>query len=99
MDYNTFVGKLKKYNCSVVKSDILYNQTDCRCWTAIINQKTDNIIVTYNINRSDLGSQHFDIISSNKISTDVEIDEVYDFIDVLINKTVLSEEPETEIQQ
>lgn len=51
MDYNTFAGKVRNSDCSVLKLDIVYNHTDCRCWSAIVNQGKENIIVTYNVNR------------------------------------------------
>ena len=89
MDYNNFSGRLKNTNYTVTRQNISYNQLDTRCWTAIINQGTDNIFVTYNVNRYDIGTQYFDIISSNRILTDVEVDDVFDTIEYICKKSPL----------
>jgi len=94
MDYNTFAGKVRNSECSVSKLDLVYNHTDCRCWSAIVNQGKDNIIVTYSVNRSELGSQSFDILSSNKILTDVEPEDICDVIEYMLNKPILIKESE-----
>jgi hypothetical protein len=86
MDYNTFAGKVRSADCSVSKLDLVYNHTDCRCWSAIVNQGSDNVIVTYNVNRSELGSQAFDIFSSTKILTDVEPEDVCDVVEFMLTK-------------
>lgn len=96
MDYNTFAGKVKSSDCSVTKLDLVYNQADCRCWSALINQGKDNIVVTHVINRFDYGSQLFDIFTPNKVLTDVETEDVFDTIELLVNKLVISEEISTE---
>jgi hypothetical protein len=96
MDYNTFAGKVRSAECSVSKLDLVYNHTDCRCWSAIVNQGKENIIVTYNVNRSELGSQAFDIFSSTKILTDVEPEDVCDVIEYMVNKPMFTKETETE---
>jgi hypothetical protein len=90
MDYNTFAGKIKSADCSVSKLDIVYNYTDCRCWSAIVNQGSDNIVVTYNVNRSELGSQAFDIFSSTRILTDVEPEDIYSTIEYIRSKPNIS---------
>jgi hypothetical protein len=94
MDYHTFAGKVKNSNCSVLKLDLVYNQTDCRCWSAIVNQGKENIIVTYSVNRSEHGSREFDILSSNRILTDVDPEDVFDIIEYMTQQIVLAEEPE-----
>lgn len=91
MDYHTFVGKVKNANCSVTKLDLVYNQADCRCWSAIVNQGKENIIVTFNVNRSELGSKEFDILSSNRILTDVEPEDICDIIEYMTQKPLFSE--------
>lgn len=97
MDYNTFAGTVKKSDCTVTKLDIGYNQIDCRCWSALINQGTDNIIVTHSVNRSEYGTQCFDIFTSTKIITDVEAEDISETVDLLISKqTTLNIEPETQ---
>lgn len=87
MDFNNFAGRLKNTNYLVNRQNISYNHSDTRCWTAIVNQGTDNIIVTYNVNRYDLGTQYFDIFSSNKILTDVEVDDVFDVIEQIVTRS------------
>ena len=87
MDYNTFAGRLKNTDFSVIRQNISYNHSDTRCWTAIVNKDTDNIIVTYNANRYDLGTQYFDIFSSNKILADVEVEDVFDVIEQIVSRS------------
>jgi len=94
MDYHTFAGKVKNSNCSITRLDLIYNQTDCRCWSAIINQGKENIIVTYSVNRSEFGSKEFDILSSNRILTDIEPDDVCEIIEYMTQKPVFTEYPE-----
>jgi hypothetical protein len=96
MDYQTFAGKVKNSNCSVLKLDLVYNHTDCRCWSAIINQGKENIIVTYSVNRSEHGSKEFDILSSNRILTDVDPEDVCEIIEYMTQKTALVEAVEQE---
>lgn len=96
MDYNTFAGKVRSAECSVAKLDLVYNHTDCRCWSAIVNQGRDNIIVTYNVNRSELGSQAFDIFSSTKILTDVEPEDVCDVVEYMLTKPIVTQIIESE---
>lgn len=87
MEYLKFADNVKKIDCNVTKLSISYNQADSRCWTALINQNIDNIVVTHHINKYEYGTQLFDIFSSKKIITDVEIDDLYDTIDLLIKRT------------
>ena len=96
MDYNTFAGKVRNADCFVTKLDLAYNQSDCRCWTAIINQGKENIVVTYSVNRSELGSQAFDVFSSTKILTDVEPEDVCDVVELMLNTPVFVEETVTQ---
>ena len=94
MDYNSFAGKLKKTNCTVTKIELSYNQGDHRCWSSLINKDTDNIIVTHSINRYDFGTECFDVQSSSKFLMDVETDDIYDTIDLLLSKSFISSETE-----
>ena len=83
-DFLTFQQKVGKYELTTQKLDILYKQTDPRAWTAIINPLTNNIIVTYFINRHDLGDRNFDIISSNKNYYEIETDDIYQTLDLIV---------------
>jgi hypothetical protein len=94
MEYHSFAGKVKNANCSVTKLDLVYNQADCRCWSAIVNQGNENIIVTFNVNRSELGSKEFDILSSNRILTDVDPEDVCDIIEYMTQKPLFNQETE-----
>ena len=91
MDYNSFAGKIRNSDCSVTKLDLVYNHTDCRCWSALVNQGKENIIVTYSVNRSEFGSQVFDILSSNKILTDIEPEDIFDVIELTLTKPIYTE--------
>ena len=88
IDYKTFASRMKKNDIRVFKLDTTYAMADTRCWTALINEGTDNILVTFNVNRYAIGNQYFDIMSSKKIITDVYVDDIYDTIDLLINNQI-----------
>jgi hypothetical protein len=92
MDYNTFAGNVKKSHCTVTKLDTAFNHADSRCWSALINPGRDNIIVTHSINKNDIGSQTSDIFSSQRIMTDVENEDVFDVIDLFVDKSNMPEE-------
>lgn len=94
MDYNTFAGNVKKSHYTVLKLDTAYNHADCRCWTALINQGRDNIIVTHSVNKTDIGTQTSDIFSSQRIMTDVENEDLFDVIDLFVSKENLPVETE-----
>jgi hypothetical protein len=67
--------------------DIYYTRGDSRCWTAILNQGKDNILVTYHYNKDYLGHQCIDILSSERSMIGIEPEYVYDIIEELVNKT------------
>lgn len=95
MEYNTFAGNVRKSNCTVVKLDVAYNHSDSRCWSAIVNQGTDNIIVTHSINRAEYGAHVFDIFTATKVITDIEVEDVYEAIDLIVNRSsFVIEQPE-----
>jgi hypothetical protein len=91
MEYSKFADNVKKIDCSVIKIDIAYNQSDSRCWSALLNQNKDNIVVTHHLNKYDYGTQTFDIFSSDKIITDVETEDLYDTLDLLIKREQVQE--------
>lgn len=92
MDYPTFFNNIKKTPNSINKLDLSYNHGDCRCWSAVINPESQNVIVTYVINRYEIGFQCFDILASGHILTDVPVEDIYDVIDVVThNRPVLLE--------
>jgi hypothetical protein len=62
-----------------------------------VNQGSDNIIVTYNVNRSELGSQAFDIFSSTKVLTDVEPEDVCDVVEFMLTKSNIAVATEIEL--
>ncbi len=87
IDYNTFESHVKDLGCSVIKLDIVYNISDCRCWTAVVNPGLDNILVTFVVNRLKYGSYYFDIITQDRTSFDVYADDIYDILSNLTGKT------------
>lgn len=86
MEYSKFADNIKKLDCTVTKLEISYNQSDSRCWSALVNQNTDNIVITHHLNKHEYGTQLFDIFCSNKIITDVETEDLYDTVELLISK-------------
>lgn len=91
IDYAIFQSKIEKYECKCQKLDIYYNKSDSRCWTALINPDTDNVLVTQHINRYDLGDTSFDVLSSEKNITDVDIDDIYQTVELLLHHKIVKE--------
>lgn len=83
MDYKNFSENIRSSGYDLLKLDIVYPQVDCRCWTCLINQKTDSVLVTYAINREFLGDMKFDVFSSNKIMTNIDPSDIFTVIDTL----------------
>ncbi len=87
IDYATFEAKIEKYDHVCRKLEISFNKADSRCWTAIINPNKENIYVTCHANKWEYGDRLFDILASGKIVLDVDPEDVYQTIDLIINKT------------
>lgn len=85
IEYSVFQGKIEKYDCKCYKLDIYFSKADSRCWTAVVNPNKDNIFVTHHINKNDLGESSFDVISSEKIITDVDPEDIYQTIELILN--------------
>lgn len=85
IDYTTFESAIKNLGLSCTKLDIIYNVSDHRCWTAIINPGQNNILVTFSINKHKLGDHYFDIITDNRTAMDVWTDDIYDIIADITN--------------
>ena len=86
-DYPTFEGKIEKYDHTCKKLEISYNKSDSRCWSAIIQPNKENVFVTCHANKWEYGDRLFDIISSSKVVFDVDPEDIYQTIDLIINKT------------
>jgi hypothetical protein len=86
IDYNTFASKLRSEDLTVQKLDVSYSMADTRCWTALINPETHNLIVTFVVNRHQIGNHYFDILSSKRILTDIYTNDIYEAIDALLDK-------------
>lgn len=87
IDYHTFASRMKSNGHTVHKMDISYPLADTRCWTAQINQGSDNILVTLNVNRYQIGNQYFDILADSKNIVDVYIADIYDTINLIVKGT------------
>lgn len=86
IEFSTFAENIKKYHLECYKLDIVYHVSDSRCWSALVDPKGENLIVTFHVNKYQLGDRYFDILSSNKAAADILIEDIYDSIDLLINK-------------
>lgn len=84
VDFSTFHSKMTNYGCKCVKLDVIYNVSDHRCWTAIINPSQENIVVTFHMNRTDLGERMFDVQTQNDVFEDIYTDSIYDLIESLL---------------
>jgi hypothetical protein len=86
IDYQTFSSRMKSNGHTVHKMDITYPLADTRCWTAQINKGTDNILVTLNVNRYQIGNQYFDILADSRNIVDVYIEDIYDTVNLMIRE-------------
>lgn len=86
VEYKTFEDNIKRYELTSTKLDMIYNISDHRYWSAIINFGKENILVTFHVNKSNIGNRYFDLISSDRVITNVLVEDIYDTIDMLINK-------------
>ena len=88
VDYSTFTQNLAKFASQTFKMDIYYSKADSRCWSALINQGNDNVIVTYHINKEHYGDHSFDILSSSRAYIGIEPEYIYDILDEILTPTV-----------
>lgn len=89
VDYATFASKIKHMEVNVLKLDIVYNQSDHRCWTAVINPGRENIVVTFHVNKYGYkNSFYFDILFQDKVYLDIYVEDIYDVIQNIIQKSV-----------
>lgn len=97
IDYHSFETEIKNLGFEITKLDINYNQSDHRCWSAIINPSKDNLIATFTINKYQYGSHYFDLITQNRTVMDIFTSDIYDIITDMIGKTpvVISFESES----
>jgi len=86
IDYQTFASKLKSDGYTVQKLDCVYPIQDTRCWTAVVNPGEENLIVTFIINRYNIGNHYFDILSSSRSITDIYSSDIYDVLDSILKK-------------
>jgi hypothetical protein len=84
MDYPTFANNIQKTH-TIQKLGLIYNYTDTRCWTALIDRGVSNVLVTYHVNKYELGTQYFDIFYSGNVLSDIETDEIYDTLDMILD--------------
>lgn len=91
ISYEVFQAQIGKFNYKSQKIDVVFHTADHRCWAALISPEQDNIIVVHSINKYDLGDIFFDIITQDKVITDVEPEDIYDEIGVLLGKVDLIE--------
>jgi hypothetical protein len=92
LSYEDFVRNLANVSARPQKLDIYYNKVDSRCWSALLNQGTDNVIVTFHLNKDHLGHQCIDIMSSSRTMIGIEPEYVYDIIDELLTQTDTQED-------
>jgi hypothetical protein len=87
IDYNTFESHVKNLGMTVLKLDVAYNHGDCRCWSALINPSTDNIIVTFVVNREKYGSYYFDMLTQDRTATNIFVADIYDILSDITGQT------------
>jgi hypothetical protein len=84
MKYEEFSKRLKEMTgLQSLKLDIVYHESDSRCWTALIGEGTNNILVTFHINRGDFGDKNFDILASRRQLIEVPVSEIFELLSTL----------------
>ena len=84
IDYPTFESNIKAFGATSAKLDVIYNHSDHRCWSAVVDPGKSNIIVTFTLNKGDHGTYYFDIITQDRTSMDIYVDDIYDIISDLV---------------
>lgn len=86
MNFDEFKRQLEE-NCEATseKLNIIYNESDTRCWTAIVEPGNSNIFVTYHTNKGELGNRGFDIVSKRRTILMSPPSEVFGEITNIIN--------------
>lgn len=81
MKYDEFVKEsVEKCGLKPKRLDINYAEFDSRCWTAILGKDNINILVTYHVNRTELGDKSFDVLSSKYPIMGVSVGDIFDTI-------------------
>ena len=85
MKYDDFNEQLKK-ECGVgsEKLDVVYNEGDSRCWTALISRNSDNILITFHVNREFLGDKNYDVLANRKTFFNVSSLDIWEIIASLV---------------
>ncbi len=92
ISYEVFQAQIGKFNYKSTKLDVVFNTSDHRCWAALISPEKENIFVVHSVNKYDLGDSYFDIITQDKLITDVDLEDIYDELGVLLGKVDLIEQ-------
>lgn len=90
VEYKTFEDNIKRFNLECYKLDVVYHVSDCRYWTAVVNPKKENIFVTFHVNNTQIGDRFFDVLSSEKTISYVYVEDIYDTIDLIVNKDTIN---------
>lgn len=105
LDFTVFKSKVETLGAKVVKLDILYNHSDSRVWTAIVNPLGEALFVTGHINRVltnnqepfRMGNKSFDILSSAQTMMNIHVDDIYDNINDLLDEKEVVQPNEVEV--
>jgi hypothetical protein len=85
MKYDAFSKQIEE-SCGIrpKRLDVTYNESDSRCWSAVVDKDNTNIIVTYHVNKGDYGNRCFDILYTKNPILNVEEGEIFDTLKTLI---------------
>jgi len=105
LDFTAFKSKIETLGAKVQKLDILYNHSDSRVWTAIINPTNEALFVTGHVNRVlvnsaepfKMGHKSFDILSSTQTMINVHVDDVFDNINDMLDEKEIIQPNEVEV--
>ena len=79
MKYDDFKKELKsRTGLDSSKLDIMYNEGDSRCWTAIVGKTSTNVFVTFHVNRGEPRVKNFDLLGNRKQLIEVSVYNVFD---------------------
>jgi|TARA_R110000803_G_scaffold35933_2_gene77436 hypothetical protein len=92
MRYDEFSSQLRtECGLTSAKLDIHYNESDHRCWTALIGRDTANVFVTFNVNRGDRGIKNYDILGDGRQLVEVHPSDIFEILSDILPPEEASE--------
>lgn len=84
MDIEGFSSKVREMGYPITRLPLNYSKGDNRVWGVAVSAGDQNVLVFYYRNRTELGDQGFDVLSSNRNYFGISAYEIYDAVDKII---------------